>query len=210
MTTAALALFVVAGGFALGDWVSRVRDQRTLEYVCKPATLVALIGAAVALDPQSGAVRSWFVAALVCSFAGDVLLMLPTDRFVAGLGAFLVGHLAYLGGFVAAGIETPAAALGAVGVAAVFGPIGFRIVRGARRADASAAPPVAVYIVIISLMITASIGSGSALAAVGAVTFAASDAMIGWTRFVAPIRNASLLIMVTYHVAQALLVLSLV
>jgi uncharacterized membrane protein YhhN len=209
MTTAALALFVVAGGFALGDWVSRVRDLRTLEYLCKPATLAALIGAAVTLDATSDSVRLWFVVALVCSLAGDVLLMLPSDRFVAGLGAFLVGHLAYVGGFVAAGIDAPAALLGGVGVAAVFGPIGTRIVGGARRADAAAAPPVAIYIVVISLMITASIGSGSALAALGAVTFAASDAMIGWTRFVAPIRNASVLIMITYHVAQALLVLSL-
>lgn len=210
MTSAALALFVVAGGFALGDWVSRARDLRTLEYVCKPATLLLLIGTAIAVEPASDAVRFWFVVALVCSLAGDVLLMVPRDRFVAGLGAFLVGHLAYIAGFVASGIDVAAALLGAIAVAAVFGPIGVRIVRGARRADAATAAPVALYIVIISLMITAAVASGSLLAGVGAVTFAASDAMIGWTRFVTPIRNASVLIMITYHVAQALLVLSLV
>ena len=62
---------------------------------------MALIATALALTPahDAGARRAWFVAALVCSLAGDVLLMLPTDRFVAGLAAFLVGHLCYVAGF---------------------------------------------------------------------------------------------------------------
>ena len=42
--------------------------------------------------------RAWFVAALVLSLAGDVFLMLPKDLFVFGLGAFLLGHLAYIVG----------------------------------------------------------------------------------------------------------------
>ena len=33
------------------------------------------------------------------SLAGDVLLMLPRDQFVAGLSAFLVAHLCYIAGF---------------------------------------------------------------------------------------------------------------
>ena len=43
--------------------------------------------------------RAWFVAALVFSLAGDVLLMLPREQFVAGLSAFLVAHLCYIVGF---------------------------------------------------------------------------------------------------------------
>ena len=64
-------------------------------YVCKPATLVFLIAVALALDPVHGDMRTWFVVALVLSLLGDIFLMLPSDRFVFGLGAFLLGHVAY-------------------------------------------------------------------------------------------------------------------
>jgi hypothetical protein len=39
--------------------------------------------------------------------------------------------------------------------------------------------------------------------------FVASDALIGGTRFVRPIRGAGVVIMVTYHLGQMLLVASL-
>ena len=101
MNTATAVAFVVAAGFAVGDWTARARHNRRLEYVCKPATLVALIAAACLLDPAADAQtrRAWFVAALVASLAGDVLLMLERDLFVFGLGAFLVGHCFYVAGF---------------------------------------------------------------------------------------------------------------
>ena len=45
--------------------------------------------------------------------------------------------------------------------------------------------------------------------AAGAVTFAGSDTLIAWDRFVRPLRWAAVAIMVTYHVGQALFVVSL-
>ena len=103
MNAPSTVAFVFALVFAVGNWFAVARPRRVLalEYVCKPATLVALIFAAGLLDPAADAHtrRVWFVAALVCSLAGDVLLMLPEDLFVPGLAAFLVGHLAYVVGF---------------------------------------------------------------------------------------------------------------
>lgn len=209
MTTAAATLLALAGLFAVGDWISRVRDDRRLEYVCKPATLILLTAVAVAIEPESTAMRAWFVAALVLSLAGDVFLMLPTDRFVLGLGAFLLGHVAYVGGFVAGGLEPLGVALGAGAVVLVVGPVGLRIVRGARERDAALALPVTVYITVISVMVACAAGSGLPVAFAGAALFAFSDSLIGWTRFVAPIRHSSVAIMVTYHLGQALLVGSL-
>jgi uncharacterized membrane protein YhhN len=209
MNSVTLVILAGAGVFAIGDWISRVREHRRLEYVCKPATLVLLVTVAVALDPESGSMRAWFVAALVFSLLGDVFLMLPSDRFVAGLGAFLLGHLAYVGGFVVFGVEAPLLALGAAAVALVVGPVGARIVRGARAHDQALTVPVALYIAVISAMIVSAVGSGRAVAVAGAVLFAFSDSLIGWTRFVAPIRRSSVTIMVTYHLGQALLLLSL-
>ena len=104
--------------------------------------MLALIGATVALAPvqDAGTRRAWFVAALVCSLAGDVLLMLPSDRFIAGLAAFLVGHLCYVAGFWAHGPGGIAFLVAAVVVAVV-------VVRSAAAswapwsADASSASP---------------------------------------------------------------------
>ena len=70
-------------------------------------------------------------------------------------------------------------------------------------------PPVAVYMVVISAMVASAIASGNVVAAVGAVLFAASDSLIAWDRFVRPVARAEVTIMVTYHLGQILLVLSL-
>ena len=50
---------------------------------------------------------------------------------------------------------------------------------------------------------------GNPIAAVGAALFVASDSMIAWSKFVAPFAAAPVAIMVTYHLAQAGFVLSL-
>lgn len=43
--------------------------------------------------------HAWILLGLCLSLAGDVLLMLPSDRFIQGLAAFLVAHLCYNVGF---------------------------------------------------------------------------------------------------------------
>src|SRR4029077_17910759 len=108
---------------------STARTPSLLEYVCKPATMVALIFAASLLDPVADAHtrRAWFVAALVFSLAGDVLLMLPQDLFVPGLAAFLVGHVCYVIGFWAAGPSAPSFIMAVVVVVAIVVPLGRRI-----------------------------------------------------------------------------------
>lgn len=210
MTPVASAAFVLAGGFAAGDWWSRARGRRDVEYVCKPATVAFLIVAAATLDPAAGAGprRWWFVAALAWSLAGDLLLMLPRDRFVAGLTAFLVAHVCYVTGFWT---EPPAAgtlALVAVFVAVPVVPVVRTVLRSLRDRPALAAP-VAVYAVVISAMVVSAVAHGTVPGALGAVSFAGSDGLIAWDRFVAPKPWASVTIMVTYHLGQALLVASL-
>ena len=62
---------------------------------------------------------------------------------------------------------------------------------------------------MIATMLAAAVASGNPFAIAGAALFVASDAMIAWSRFVADFDAASVAIMVTYHLAQAGLVLSL-
>jgi uncharacterized membrane protein YhhN len=97
MTSAAWAFAALAVVFALTDWWAVVAERMTVRYVAKPATLAALIGVAVTLDPSvSPAVRAWMVAGLVFSLGGDVFLMLDERWFVAGLASFLIGHISYI------------------------------------------------------------------------------------------------------------------
>jgi uncharacterized membrane protein YhhN len=207
---------VVAAVFALGNWIAVSREDRTrkwqlVEYICKPAALAALVVAAAALDPAAGTDvrRHWFVAALVFSLVGDVLLMLPSDQFVGGLSAFLVAHCCYLVGFWSRGPAlVPLLIAGAV-TAVVIGMLGRKIVGAAREQDRTLVGPVAAYIVVIGAMLATALAVGNPLAAVGAVLFVASDSMIAWSRFVGKVPYASVLIMVTYHLGQAGLVVSL-
>jgi uncharacterized membrane protein YhhN len=215
VTPAAVAALVAAGVFAVGNWIAAARGARRLEFWCKPATMIALIVAACALDPAADAAARqwWFVAALVCSLAGDVLLMLDEETrplFVPGLIAFLLAHVAYVVGFWTQGPTAVGFVIATVVVALVLVPLGYRIVTAAARADAGLRVPVASYIVVISVMVASALASGNAVAGLGAVLFAASDSMIGWNRFVRPFAAAGVAIMVTYHLGQAGLVLSLV
>src|SRR3954454_21049560 len=102
MTTAAWGFLALTLVIAVVDWIAVVTERRTVEYVCKPATMVGLIATVLALTPNDPTIRVWFVIALVCSLAGDVFLMLPRDLFVPGLVAFLLGHIAYVVGLVSA------------------------------------------------------------------------------------------------------------
>jgi uncharacterized membrane protein YhhN len=208
VTTTAWVLLAVAGVFAVGNWIAVARGSKPVEYVCKPATLLALIAVAIALDPVHGDTRAWFVAALVLSLAGDVFLMVPRDWFVAGLSAFLLGHVAYAVGL---NLHTEGLWWWAVPVVLIAALLAVRLVRGIRRSGQDAlVGPVIAYVVVISVMGGSAVASGNAMAAVGALLFMASDSLIGETRFVQARPWAGVAIMVTYHLGQAGLVLSLV
>lgn len=211
MTGAAFLLLVLALTAAVADWVAVERGNRPLEYVCKPLVLVLLVATALAVDPLDETVRVWFVVALVLSLVGDVLLMLPKDRFVFGLGSFLLGHVAYIVGMHVDGVDGARFLVGIVLVMAILAVLGTVILRGVRAGpDAVLAGPVVGYMFVISAMVASAIGVGHVTAIAGAGLFYASDALIAWNRFVRETSHGRLAVMVTYHLAQMALVLSLV
>jgi uncharacterized membrane protein YhhN len=211
VTAAAWIWLGIAAAGAAANWWSRATQHRGTELWSKPLTLVALIGVAVALDPADTAVRWWFVAALVLSLAGDVFLLADDRWFVAGLASFLAGHLAYTVGFaVSDQWRWWPVAVAAAGVALLVVVFGRQIVAGAALRRRSLRLPVMAYLAIISLMLLAAAGAGNAWAIGGAILFVVSDTILGWRQFVAPQRWMPLAVMVTYHLAQTGLVLSLV
>ena len=209
MTGLATGLLVVFAVAAVADWFAEGAGQERVRYLTKPAALAALLGVALALDPASPTVRAWFVVALAFSLAGDVFLMLPSDRFVAGLAAFLAAHLAYIGGLLADGVSAGWLAAGLAVVAVAVVAIGRPLLAGVRRTATEMTVPVTAYMAVISAMVVCAIGTGDGLAIAGAALFYASDALIGISRFVRSTPWAPVAIMVTYHVGQCLLVLSL-
>jgi len=120
-----------------------------------------------------------------------------------------VGHLCYLGGFLGAWPGVLALGIAAAVVVTVVAPFGTRIVQRLRGRPQLLAP-VVLYMLVISAMAATALATGNVLAGVGAVLFVSSDTMIAWNRFVRPFAGADVGIMVTYHLGQAALVLSLV
>ena len=208
MTSVAWILLAVAAVVAVVDWWAVARRPSSIEYLCKPLVMVAMIGVAVTLDPADGAQRAWFVVALVLSLAGDVFLLPKPDAFVPGLASFLVAHVAYVIGFLVAGRDSWSP-IGVVIVLALLGPGAIRVVRSVQRDEPPLLAPVVVYIVAISTMVASAYLHGDALGLIGAATFAGSDTTLAFDRFVDPRPWMPLAVMVTYHAAQALLVLSL-
>ena len=215
MTDAAWALLALTAVVAAVNWWSvagtdpgEAREGRWVEWVSKPGAMVGLIGVALAIDPTDGTRRWLFVVALTLSLAGDVFLMFPKERFVEGLSAFLLAHVFYIAG-LARDASLVGVLLALVPVVAFAALLGRRIVRAVREKDRRLVPPVVAYLVVISVMVTLALGVGEAIVGLGAVLFYGSDAMIGWRKFVRRFRFDRVAVMATYHVGQALLVLTL-
>ena len=210
MTGTAFLLLGLTAVFAVADWMVASTNRRTAEYVLKPLTMVGLVAVALTLDPSSDFARWVVVIALVFSLAGDIFLMLPADLFVQGLGSFLIAHVLYVIALVALGVGVGGFIVGLVVVAigALF--IGRRVIAGAAATDRALAVPVTAYMVVISFMVMTACATGLVFAVIGALLFFASDAVLGWTRFVKDFPNSHVIVMVTYHLGQAGLVLALI
>jgi uncharacterized membrane protein YhhN len=208
---------------AVADWTAVATGNRSLGYAAKPAVLVALTLAAAAIPAARTDLvdrRWWFVAALVCCLAGDVALMLPDDLFLPGLAAFLAGHVLFIVGFLQppspsghppfafspTGLAVAAAAV--MVVETIPGVMLFSALTGGGRTALVA--PVALYVVAIGTMVVLAANVADPRAAVGASLFLVSDTVLALDRFVRPLRRGTLTVHVSYHVAQLLLVLSLV
>lgn len=189
--------------------------------VFKPAASIGFLALAASMGALSSghSYGQLVFAGLVLSFFGDVFL-LWSDRsalFLAGLGSFLLGHVAYAVAFLAHGIDTPAAAV----TAAALLPVAFAVWRWLRPhlpGDMIAA--VIAYIVVISSM--EALATGAAFAAgfewagggpqmvLGATLFWVSDLAVARRQFVDPSPTSSLWGLPLYYAGQVLLALSVV
>jgi uncharacterized membrane protein YhhN len=201
MAAITLLAFLIIAGINCIAVAQQPEDQRSVEYVTKPAALVVLLlFAATGQDPSL-----WLVAALGFSLLGDVYLMLPSNFFTAGLTAFLVAHLAYITDFDA-GLGLRVLWFAIVGGISYF-LVAQRIL--ACIEDHKMRPAVGLYMAVICFMVGSAIASASIPAAAGALLFLTSDTLLAWDRFVEPLPNSRVMVMATYHLGQLLLVVAL-
>ncbi len=157
---------------------------KSLAFVAKPAASFGflLVGASSGSD---GAFRILLLLGLAFCFAGDLALLGDSHRaFLVGLASFLLGHLAFAGAFAVAGLSGSVLAVCLV-LLAIPAIVVWRwlMPHVARRLR----PPVAVYMVAISLMLglaTARLPF-SRLTAAGALLFYLSDLTVARDRFIA-------------------------
>jgi uncharacterized membrane protein YhhN len=207
--TTALSLLVLAS--ALLCVRAEHAGARLQVYVLKPLTTALIILVALQAEHATAtAYRPLVVAGLVCSLAGDVFLMLPRERFVAGLVSFLFAHVFYVAAFALDGGARPSA-WAAAPVALYGGLMLRRLWPGLGGLKA----PVVVYVSAILLMAWLAASrwlavwdGGSASAFAGALLFVASDSLLAWNRFRGEFAGARGLILATYFPAQWLIALS--
>lgn len=206
-----IAATVAAG---LSAWLhlrAEYHGPRWQVYVFKPSTTALLLLLAALSTTAHGAQYQLAISlGLACSLIGDVLLMLPSDRFVPGLASFLIAHLAYVVAF-SSGVPIGTAPALALPLVAASVSLLWLLWPGL----GALRIPVILYTAAIVLMVWVAWGRswvlptlGSTFAAAGAALFMASDAILALNRFRRPFRSAQTLIMTSYVAAQALIALS--
>lgn len=191
-------LATLAGAGALAA-VRAVAGPKGLRLAAKPIPVV-LLALWVARRAEPSRFRSFVVLGLAWCAVGDVVL--ETGRFVGGLAAFLLGHLAYLAAFLG---ETRAIRPLRALPFAVWGGVTLIVLH---RGLGPMAVPVTLYTATICAMMwraLALVGPERPWAksiAVGAVLFAISDTMIAVDRFHTKLGLARILILLLYWAGQ--------
>ncbi len=206
MTGTVYLILTLAAVAAVFDWWAVARDRLGVEFIAKPIVLIALIGAALEIETGDNVVRGIVIAALGASLVGDIVLMTPDARFEAGLVAFLVAHLFYILALAPDFTVGPSLAASILVVAIGFGIVP-ELLQAVRSHGRLITFGVGIYIAALAAMAVLAAGTGVLAAALGGALFLTSDALLGWSRFVAPAPGGRVLVHITYHFGQLGLVL---
>lgn len=208
-STAFLFLFLIA---SLGD-VTAILVNQSLVYVFKPIILLALIGYYLA---QTQAPNQTFLAALFFCWVGDILLMFQGELyFILGLVAFLTGHVFYIFSFRqfswAEGKKLLPTQKVRYSFPIILAATGLVVVLYPKLGALQI--PVIVYAMVIMMMAITALfrlghtqNSSFVWVFIGAVFFMISDSALAINKFHTPFTGASVLIMLTYVLAQYMIV----
>lgn len=159
------------------------------------------------LPVKPSAAHRLLVIGLFFCMMGDGLIAVS---FVAGLGAFLIGHLFYLSGFLKATRASKRHLLAIVPIAIYAFVIGRQLIASLLiQGNDQLVLPVIFYMLAISLMALSAVLTGNLQAIAGSTLFIISDSILSWNMFVSAIPFSDLFIMSTYYAAQFLIAGSL-
>jgi alkenylglycerophosphocholine hydrolase len=198
--------------FAALEVLAVSKNVPKLEYIAKPAVMVCLF---LWLYSSTGLQGNpfWFGLGILFSLAGDVVLISSERFFLPGLIAFLLAHISYVTGFREEILTVTAWSLIlGVFIAINIGRLLRRIV-GTMRAKGQnrLVIPVIAYGTVISVMLYAAMSTiynptwktnASFFVSLGAFLFCASDAILAWNKFVAPIKNGRVWNITLYYLGQ--------
>ncbi|MFZ2099089.1 MAG: lysoplasmalogenase [Oricola sp.] len=196
-------LLAVAYLFYLG------RPTTPLKVVAKTLSVMLLAG----LSASVGAPWTLTLALTLCA-AGDFFLAierLSEKFFLAGLVAFLAGHVVYIAVF--SGLPDTAATLPAWMRTAIIAVVIFVALAMASmlwQASGALRWPVMIYVMAIVAMASAAVANGGGLIVAGSLLFMASDSILATERFLmkddsARKRHTGPAVWVTYYAAQVLI-----
>jgi uncharacterized membrane protein YhhN len=181
---------------------------RAAVYLFKPlTTILILLIAVTSSGKRAPFYRSAIAVGLLCSLAGDVFLMLPSDHFLQGLVSFLLAHLCYIAAFTSKTGPRSSALLAlpfALYAAAMFWILLPHV--GALRW------PVVIYGIVLCAMAWRACemwrqegGRRALFAFVGAALFVVSDSALAYNRFVGEFGSSRAMVLATYFAAQWLI-----
>ena len=186
------------------------------QFSAKPLILLSLMSYYLLNTSMRSVV---FLAALFFCWVGDIFLLFQSKNelfFMAGLGAFLIGHLFYILSYLQFRLEdTHSELLGPQKVRFSLPIIlaGTGLITILYPSLGSLRIPVMIYALILTLMVLTALfrfGRTSKISFAfiffGAILFMISDSMLAINKFLNPLPWASSWIMATYSLAQYLIV----
>lgn len=195
---------------------AQIETLQFVHYLAKPAIVTSLIFLFVKTSTHiSKPIKFLTIAALIFSLLGDILLMLVSDWehfFTFGLISFLLAHIMYILVFLKHRNKTlkPIAFIILLIMFAAF--LFFILYNGL----GDMMIPVIIYMLVILTMATAAyLRKGSVnelsykLIFFGAILFMISDSLLAINKFYMPLLLADISIMITYALAQFLIVLGI-
>jgi len=208
MQVVVLVAAVIASVFSI---YTRYRNE-PLYTLVKPIPMFLIISLffmnLVSISPTSTFPYLIFLG-LIAGVGGDILLLSP-KRFLAGLIAFLLGHILYITGFATVAISLPPVLiLAPFAVTLTFGVILLGKMEESARKKYRI--PLLVYMVAITLMFITALnfdrntGAEFPFFTLGSLLFCISDGVLAWNRFYRPFRAAQAIILTTYYSAQILI-----
>lgn len=186
-----------------------------LRFVSKPLLMATLLAWFIAATPK-GQGRWVIILALILSWLGDVFLMLEDKNpnfFIAGLSSFLLAHLTYIFFFWQIRKQNiqplPVNVFTIIGISIYAVALFFFLSPGL----GALKTPVLIYAITISTMLVMAIHTSSPTTKnwaywliAGAVLFVCSDSLLAINKFYKPFTTAGFLIMLTYALAQLLII----